>query len=659
MTRAIRRGLESALISLDAAVVGECTGVALLDAEDGRTRVVVAGWLDPHRWRSGVSALAILINGTERIRVPAAQLGPGWPDPAPGPTPWRIELAVDDVSGGSAVGVYACPPRGEPQPLGVRVVAAPRPEPLRPDVTEGSLDLPKPGDELHIAAFRVAGWVHLHGAGPDRVDVYIDDAPPQRVRHAIPRADLPGLDRRFTSGFDGVVSLPLHRTAGPVTVRVRAVGVHGGVWDAEPVTVHYAPPGLLDSASVHAPAPIELPVASRQARSGRPRVVVFTHSLRLGGGQLYLQQLLLRLNASGRADILLVSPEDGALRAELEAAGVAVHITRGYATHPQYFAGSISEFGVLIRAWQADAVLVNTLGAFPAIHAAALAGVPSVWTVHESFELATFEYLNWGPHGLNPRVSTAMRDALAVADAVVFEARSTLELHRRAVPSMRGRVVPYGILADDVLRYVAATSRADARAAAGIEPDERVLLCVGVFEPRKAIAALVAAFDDATRHRPKTRLVLIGAHPAEYSDLVREMIQCVEAADRITALDILPDVYPWYRLADVMVSASDIESLPRSMLQAMTFGLPIVTTDTFGTTELVIDGWNGFLCEANSHTALVAALDRVMRLSDSELAEMGRRSREHVEALGGQNYDRDIADLVDELIAEREQASDG
>ena len=39
----------------------------------------------------------------------------------------------------------------------------------------------------------------------------------------------------------------------------------------------------------------------------------------------YLQELLLRLRRDGTADFLVLSPQDGPLRAELEAAGIGVH----------------------------------------------------------------------------------------------------------------------------------------------------------------------------------------------------------------------------------------------------------------------------------------------------------------------------------------------
>ena len=57
------------------------------------------------------------------------------------------------------------------------------------------------------------------------------------------------------------------------------------------------------------------------------------------------------------------------------------------------------------------------------------------------------------------------------------------------------------------------------------------------------------------------------------------------------------DTYPWYRAADLLVSASDIESLPRSVLEAMCFRVPVLATSIFGLPELISDGETGFLFE--------------------------------------------------------------
>ena len=64
---------------------------------------------------------------------------------------------------------------------------------------------------------------------------------------------------------------------------------------------------------------------------------------------------------------------------------------------------------------------------------------------------------------------------------------------------------------------------------------------------------------------------------------------------RLRLEPIAQDPYRWYHAADALMLASDIESMPRSLLEAMAFGLPVVAASAWGVPELVTDGVNGFL----------------------------------------------------------------
>jgi glycosyltransferase involved in cell wall biosynthesis len=100
--------------------------------------------------------------------------------------------------------------------------------------------------------------------------------------------------------------------------------------------------------------------------------------------------------------------------------------------------------------------------------------------------------------------------------------------------------------------------------------------------------------------------------------------------DRCRIVPIDSDTYRWYRAADLLLSASDVESLPRSMLEAMCFGVPVLSASVFGVPELVGDGENGFLFEPNDLDALIAALNRVLVLEPAELTHVGDAGRRHV-----------------------------
>jgi glycosyltransferase involved in cell wall biosynthesis len=88
----------------------------------------------------------------------------------------------------------------------------------------------------------------------------------------------------------------------------------------------------------------------------------------------------------------------------------------------------------------------------------------------------------------------------------------------------------------------------------------------------------------------------------------------------------LDDVRPALAAASVYVLPSHREGTPRTVLEAMAMGRPIVTTDSPGCRETVRHGRNGFLVPVGDAPALATALERFI-LSPWLIEEMGSESR--------------------------------
>lgn len=95
----------------------------------------------------------------------------------------------------------------------------------------------------------------------------------------------------------------------------------------------------------------------------------------------------------------------------------------------------------------------------------------------------------------------------------------------------------------------------------------------------------------------------------------------------------------WGKLDDVKlaIAASSIyvlpsyrEGTPRTVLEAMAMGRPIITTDAPGCRETVIDGYNGYLVPVKAVEALAAAMERFI-VNPALVIKMGKASRQLVE----------------------------
>jgi len=94
----------------------------------------------------------------------------------------------------------------------------------------------------------------------------------------------------------------------------------------------------------------------------------------------------------------------------------------------------------------------------------------------------------------------------------------------------------------------------------------------------------------------------------------------------IQYLGKLDDVRPAISASSVYVLPSYHEGTPRSVLEAMAMGRPIITTDVPGCRETVIDGVNGFLVPPRDPVALAAAMRRFID-DPSLIPRMGSESR--------------------------------
>ena len=72
------------------------------------------------------------------------------------------------------------------------------------------------------------------------------------------------------------------------------------------------------------------------------------------------------------------------------------------------------------------------------------------------------------------------------------------------------------------------------------------------------------------------------------------------------------------------------EGIPKSLLEAASMGIPLITTDHTGCREVVEDGVNGFICEPRNVDDLTKKMIKMLNLKEKELLKMGFKSREKV-----------------------------
>ena len=162
------------------------------------------------------------------------------------------------------------------------------------------------------------------------------------------------------------------------------------------------------------------------------------------------------------------------------------------------------------------------------------------------------------------------------------------------------------------------------------------LLAIGKFVPRKNHCLLLDAVAELSR-RHRIRATIIGECSTETHrrelDRVRKHCRHLGLDDRVHVELNLPfsDVQRRYPEHDVFVLASRDEPAAVSPLEAMAHSLPVVCSDSNGTSCYIRPGENGIVFRTDDMGDLVACLDSVVA-NRERLIEMGRRSYELVES---------------------------
>lgn len=330
-------------------------------------------------------------------------------------------------------------------------------------------------------------------------------------------------------------------------------------------------------------------------------------------------------------DVHAVAPgllSDDQTRRQLESWDVVTHdvAMQRTGTNPLSDLGALHSLYRLYREIQPEAVLSYTIK--PVIYgtlAAWLAKVPNRYALITGLGYA-FTGEARGKRGLIQRMVRGLyRQALKCADLVFFQNPDDEALFRQL-----------GLLSQKAPSQVVNGSGIDTArfTQAPLPQGSPSFLLIARLLGDKGIREYVAAAARVRERHPEITFKVVGDIDANPDSITRQELDSWIAAGRIDYLGKLDDVRPAISESSVYVLPSYREGTPRTVLEAMAMGRPIITTDAPGCRETVVEGDNGFLVPVKSVDALVEAMKRF--IDQPELVtKMGQRSR----AIAEEKYD--------------------
>ena len=218
------------------------------------------------------------------------------------------------------------------------------------------------------------------------------------------------------------------------------------------------------------------------------------------------------------------------------------------------------------------------------------------------------------------------RNAAAVADRIIVDSESTkADFLRIYGPSRQDiSVVPLSV-DETYTRVTDATVLQRVRKRYSLP--ESFVLFLGTVEPRKNVAGLANAYALLPASvRRQFPLVVCGAL-GWYSDTLLDEIRSLGVSDSVQFIGFAEhdDVPALYSLATLFVYPSLYEGFGYPPLEAMSCGVPVITSNTSSLPEVV--GAAGIMVDPRDHAALADHIQRV--LADPDLqTSLGRKGIE-------------------------------
>lgn len=330
-----------------------------------------------------------------------------------------------------------------------------------------------------------------------------------------------------------------------------------------------------------------LPRASELECPATPiRALMIAFNLNLEGAPFSQYELTVGLKRLGVIDPVVYCPEDGPLRALYEKAGIDVvvrpHPLLGVFNIDSYEV-AIRGFAEMIRELSVQLVYGNTLQTFYAIDAAHRLGLPSIWNPRESEPWQTY-FANFGD-----QIAVKALQCFTYPYRIIFVADATRLGCESLNTANNFTTIHNGLDPERADSERAGYTRDRSRDELGVGDDELMVLLLGTVCDRKGQIDLVHAVQKLAESEAMHRLrfFIVGDRKSAYSVRMHQTLDQLphEVRTRVTVVEETPKTALYLSAADIFVCASRVESYPRVILEAMYYGLAIVTTPVYGIAE--------------------------------------------------------------------------
>lgn len=164
-----------------------------------------------------------------------------------------------------------------------------------------------------------------------------------------------------------------------------------------------------------------------------------------------------------------------------------------------------------------------------------------------------------------------------------------------------------------------------------LEPKDgpiKIIFTARMVEDKGTLVLIDAAKKLESEYKDKVQFLLCGGLDTNPNGITKEMLESRCDGKYIQWLGHRKDVLELLKQSHIMAFPSWYrEGLPKSVIEAEAIGRPVVTTDSVGCRDTVVDGKNGYMIPIKDSDALAMALKKL--IDNTELRQtMGKNARE-------------------------------
>ncbi len=172
-----------------------------------------------------------------------------------------------------------------------------------------------------------------------------------------------------------------------------------------------------------------------------------------------------------------------------------------------------------------------------------------------------------------------------------------------------------------------------------------LFLFVGSGFERKGLTSCLYAL--AALKNSDARMLVVGKDRNINS--YRKLVQRLGLGPRVTFTGPQSDTRPFYGAADALLLPTLYDPFPNVVLEGMASGLPVITSNKSGSTDIIEQGVNGLYCDALDIDGLTSMMSEL--LDPTKRMALGNSARITVEPMSLDNMTQQYLDLYSRFFS--------